>query len=240
MVIKLNRNKLFAALFLLAAAIAAIAVGIAFREEKISAKFPVDGKVIIIDPGHGGMDPGAYSKDGILEKDINLNIAKFLKGYLQQSGAKVIMTRDKDISLHNDNDKTVREKKRADLLNRKNKVNSSGADLFISIHQNYFSESKYKGAQVFYCKDNRQGQILAEIMQNEIRNNLDSENKRVPMQIDQSKILFKDLKVPAVLVECGFLSNSSEAKLLNNEDYQRKLAFSIYLSVSQFFDKAAS
>ena len=149
------------------------------------------------------------------------------------------MTRTGDVSLHGRNAETVNEKKKSDLLKRKEKVNSSGADLFISIHQNYFTESKYKGAQTFYEPKSPHSKAAALIIQNSLKDNADNSNLRLPMQIDSSKMLFSDLKVPAVLVECGFLSNPEEARLLSEEDYQQKLAFSIYLGIIQYFDKEA-
>ena len=106
----------------------------------VLARFPVCDKTIIIDAGHGGLDGGAVSKDGVLEKDINLSIAKYLESYLTQSGAKVIMVRSTDKSLHSNENTSVNDKKKSDLNTRKEKVNNSGADLFVSIHQNYFTE----------------------------------------------------------------------------------------------------
>lgn len=205
----------------------------------VLARFPVCEKTIIIDAGHGGIDGGAVAKDGTREKDINLSVAKYLESYLTQSGAKVTMIRTKDVSIHSKDAETVNEKKKSDLLNRKEKVNSSGADLFISIHQNYFTESKYKGAQTFYDPKSPQSKTAALIIQNSLKDNTDNSNLRLPMQIEASKLLFKDLKIPAVLVECGFLSNPEEARVLSTKEYQQKLAFSIYLGIIQYFDKEA-
>ena len=237
MVIHLNKAKLmFLALGVLLIISLCIA-GANYIKTDVLARFPVCEKTIIIDAGHGGVDGGAVSKEGVSEKDINLSIAKYLESYLTQSGAKVIMTRTKDESIHSKNAKTINEKKKSDLLNRKDKVNSSGADLFISIHQNYFTESKYSGAQVFYEPKSPQSKTCALIIQNSLKDNADNSNLRLPMQIDSSKMLFKDLKTPAVLVECGFLSNPEEASMLSSKEYQQKLAFSIYLGIIQYFDK---
>jgi N-acetylmuramoyl-L-alanine amidase len=213
--------------------------GSKLSKREVLARFPVCDKTIIIDAGHGGIDGGAVSKDGVSEKEINLSIAKYLESYLKQSGAKGLMTRSTDKSLHKDEGATVNEKKKSDLLTRKTKVNESGADLFISIHQNYFTQDKYKGAQVFYDSKSPLSQKCALIIQNSIKDNADADNLRVPMQIDKSKMLFSDLKIPAVLVECGFLSNPEEAAKLKTKEYQQKIAFSIYLGIIQYFDKEA-
>ena len=239
MVIHLNKAKL---IFLTVGVLLITSfciVGTGYMRKAVLARFPVCEKRIIIDAGHGGIDGGAVSKDGMREKDINLSIAKYLESYLTQSGAKVVMIRTKDESIHNKDAQTVNEKKKSDLLNRKEKVNSSGADLFISIHQNYFTESKYKGAQTFYEPKSPQSKNAALIIQNSLKDNADISNLRLPMQIDASKLLFKDLKIPAVLVECGFLSNTEEANMLSTKEYQQKLAFSIYLGIIQYFDKEA-
>ena len=239
MVIHLSKTKLMVLGALFGGAVCLCVFGAGHLKQDVLARFPVCEKTIVIDAGHGGIDGGAVSKEGTSEKDINLSIAKYLESYLTQSGAKVIMTRTGDVSLHGRNAETVNEKKKSDLLKRKEKVNSSGADLFISIHQNYFTESKYKGAQTFYEPKSPHSKAAALIIQNSLKDNADNSNLRLPMQIDSSKMLFSDLKVPAVLVECGFLSNPEEARLLSEEDYHQKLAFSIYLGIIQYFDKEA-
>lgn len=239
MVIHLTRNKLVALSVLMAGTVCLCIFATKQLKEDVLARFPVCEKTIIIDAGHGGIDGGAVSKDGTSEKDINLSIAKYLESYLKQSGAKVIMTRNKDESLHSKDAESINAKKKSDLTARHEKVNSSGADLFISIHQNYFTQSKYKGAQTFYEPKSPSSKTAALIIQNSLKDNADNSNLRLPMQIDSSKMLFSDLKVPAVLVECGFLSNPDEAKMLSREDYQQKLAFSIYLGIIHYFDKEA-
>lgn len=190
-------------------------------------------KVIVIDPGHGGNDPGAVSKSGIKEKDVNLKIALYLREYLEQSGSIVILTRDKDIALYQGN---VRNKKREDLKNRKNIVRQSNGDLFISIHLNSFPQAQYYGAQTFFSKDNPHGKIAAQLIQEELRNTLDSGNQRTSLPKDDVYII-NDLPIPAVLVECGFLSNAEEAKLLNESKYQRRLAWAIYTGIQRFFSR---
>ncbi len=233
MVIKINRNKLLLFLVITVAGIWTFC-GAAHRlKAETTATFPLENRVIVIDAGHGGIDGGAAG-GGSLEKNINLSIAKYLKSYLKQSGAEVIMTRESDTTLA-ENEGTTKEKKRADLRERKNIVNNAAPDIFISIHQNFFGESKYKGAQTFYETNNINSAKLAKIVQESIINNIDKTNTRQPMEIPKSKILFRDLKVPAILVECGFLSNKEEAAMLKTKEYQQKMAYAIYIGISQYF-----
>ena len=173
-------------------------------KKPIIKNMPVSEKVIVIDAGHGGLDGGASSKDGFLEKNINLSIAKYLKEYLEQSGAKVIMTRLDDISLHQNENDTVKNKKRSDLLKRREIANSAGADAFVSIHINYFEQSKYKGAQVFYESKNHSSIALAQCIQKEMINILDKNNNRTPLKIADGKILYQDLKIPSVWLSADF------------------------------------
>ncbi len=235
MVIKLNKKYL-----LLFCGVLAISLGIYFFRSsavETTAGMPVAERTIVIDAGHGGIDGGAVSANGIAEKDINLNIAKYLKEYMVQGGAEVIMTREEDVSLHDDDRASIKNKKRSDLNKRKSIVNSSSADLFISIHLNQFQESKYKGAQVFYETNNPQSQTLATCLQNSLKNNVDSTNNRQPAKIGSDKIVFQDLKVPAVIVECGFLSNPEEELLLQTPEYQQKLALAIYTGIIEYFNQ---
>lgn len=192
---------------------------------------PSTKKVIVIDAGHGGNDPGAVSKSGILEKDINLKIALYLREYLEQSGSIVILTRDKDIGLYSPNSSN---KKREDLKNRKNIIRESNADLFLTIHLNSFPQQQYHGAQTFYPRDNPSGKEAAKLIQEELINSLDKDNQRVPLPKDNVYII-NDLRIPTVLVECGFLSNPEEAKLLKDSKHQRKIAWAMYVGIQKFF-----
>ena len=204
-----------------------------YAKKETIATFPIKDRTVVIDAGHGGIDGGA-SANGSLEKNINLSIAKYLKSYLEQSGAKVVMTRETDKTL-GENETTVKGKKRADLKERKRMVNDTAPDVFVSIHQNFFEESKYKGAQVFYETNNINSFKLAGIVQESLKNNLDKSNERQCAEIAKGKILFRDLKVPSILVECGFLSNREEAELLKTKEYQQKVAYAIFLGISQYF-----
>lgn len=191
-------------------------------------------KIVLIDPGHGGMDGGAVSKNGTIEKHINLSIGIKVKEELKKLGYKVVMTREDDKGLYSDNG-TVREKKREDLNNRCKIREKSKCDIFISIHLNTFPESKYYGAQVWYS-DNEGSQKLASILQENFRKYIDQENKRQEKPAkDQYKILRNDNNVPSVIVECGFISNSEEETKLKDEKYQKKIAESISKSVDDYF-----
>lgn len=198
---------------------------------------PSTGKVVVVDPGHGGIDPGAVGKTGKHEKDINLAIAHYLKDFLEQSGTIVIMTREEDIGLYTD-DGSIRKKKREDLKNRKNIVVNSNADVFISVHLNSFPQTKYYGAQTFYPKGNEKGKMLATIIQEEFRSILDKNNKRVPLQ-KNGIYLIEGLQIPTVLVECGFLSNPNEERLLDNKKYQKKIAWAIYSGIQKYFESSS-
>lgn len=193
----------------------------------------IDGEVIVIDPGHGGYDPGASGSLGKPEKDINLQIALKLKDLFSQNNYKVMLTRSEDIAL---NDKTAKRKKASDVKNRKKIIESCNPKLLISIHLNSFPQKKYFGAQVFYPQNAPQSRILGEIIQSELRNIVDNENKREAKSIN-TVALIKGLDVPAVVVECGFLSNVNEEKLLNTNEYQQKLAEAILSGVKKYLSK---
>lgn len=191
-------------------------------------------KVILVDPGHGGKDPGAVTKSGTIEKEVNLNISLKLKSALEKRDFKVEMTRDKDLALSGEGRKFI---KREDLVNRC-KLKDGECDLFISIHQNMFEQSKYSGAQVWYSK-NAESKILAKLIQDNIRNNIDKENDRVEKPANDSyKILRCNDDLPSVIVECGFLSNPSEEQKLKDEAYQNKMAECIADSIKTYFETA--
>lgn len=189
---------------------------------------------VIIDPGHGGEDGGATA-NGIVEKDINLLISHKLKSFFDISNVKCILTRYEDVML-GDNMAGV-SRKRADLISRINVANSIDNGIFVSIHQNKFEIPKYKGLQVYYSKNNRNSLVLADIIRNNAIDNLDKNNKRECKEADYRILVLDKISCPAVLVECGFLSNEDEAKLLSTNEYQQKLSFIIYLSIIEFIQQ---
>ncbi|MDR5659515.1 N-acetylmuramoyl-L-alanine amidase CwlD [Serpentinicella sp. ANB-PHB4] len=195
---------------------------------------PVTTKVIVIDPGHGGVDPGAIGKSGIKEKNINLSISQYLKEYLEQDGGVVIMTRNDDYGLYSEGG-SIRQKKNEDLRNRRAVVTNAQPDIFVTIHLNSFPQTKYYGAQTFYPKGSTTGKDLAEKIQEELKNVLDQGNKRVALE-KEGVYIIKGLDIPTALVECGFLSNPNEEKLLGTSEYQQKVAFAIYMGIQKYFE----
>lgn len=192
----------------------------------------LSGKTVLIDPGHGGFDAGA-SANGILEKDINLSVALKLKQCIEENGGTAIMTRETDSSTANDDGSSGKSAKVSDLKNRRSMANQSGADIFVSIHMNKFPQAQYKGAQVFYAADS-QSQLLGEAIQKSLPETLNDGNTRAAKKTDGKIFILKDAKIPSVIVECGFLSNSEEAENLKNNDYQTKLAWAIYLGIDNY------
>jgi len=189
---------------------------------------PVNQRVIILDAGHGGWDPGKTGTSGEDEKQINLVVMGKLQQYLEQGGATVLITRATDEALG--------KSKREDMGERKKIANESQGDILVSIHQNAFPSSGVKGAQVFYHKSSEEGKKLAALVQESLKTNVDSENKRQSKQNSDYYIL-RTTEIPAIIVECGFLSNPGEEKLLNDEAYQDKLAWAIYLGVLDYFSE---
>ena len=197
---------------------------------------PVTNKTIILDAGHGGIDPGALTKDkNTAEKDVNLIIALKIRELLEASGALVILTREEDVSLYEESgNKTIRQKYNENLKNRKKIIQESNADMFVSIHLNAFEQSKYYGAQTFYPKGKEDSIGLSKYIQGELKRVVDKTNNREVKARDDIYLL-KENEIPSVLIECGFLSNEKEAKLLVDKKYQEKLAWSIYVGIQKYF-----
>ena len=183
-------------------------------------------KVILVDPGHGNKDPGTVVGD-IYEKDINLKISLKLKEELEKQGTKVILTRDGDYDLAYPN---ASYRKKSDFDNRIKLINNSHGDLYLSIHLNYLASSKYYGPQVFYDKDNEK---LAKIVQQTL--NKDLNTGRDIKKIPSSTYMYDKLKVPGILIECGFLSNLNERDLLQTGSYQDKIAKAITKALEKYF-----
>lgn len=228
----LIRKKQFYLILLLVVSILLFSIIRQGQDATEALSLPTAEKIIFIDPGHGGFDPGRVGLQGAHEKEINLAIAKTLQSYLETSGAKVYMTRVEDNGLYSQTDKN---KKRTDMKNRKDLVNGSDADIMVSIHQNYFPQKSCKGGQVFYHTGSDEGERLAKLIQHEFVTFLDPNNKRKAKANDDYYVL-RETKIPAVIVECGFLSNPGEEALLNTEEYQQKVAWSIYVGVLKYFN----
>ena len=182
-----------------------------------------EGYKVVIDVGHGGFDPGKIGINNELEKDINLAIALKLSKFLEARGITVVMTRTEDVDL---GDAEASSKKKSDMQNRINIINEANADICVSIHQNSYSSEKVKGAQVFYYSASDQGKLLAATIQLSLKERIDGGNKRVEKSNDSYYILLKS-QCPAVIVECGFLSNWEEATNLKDEYYQERIASAI-------------
>ncbi|MEY8394980.1 N-acetylmuramoyl-L-alanine amidase [Lachnospiraceae bacterium 45-P1] len=189
--------------------------------------------MVVIDAGHGGNDPGKVGVDGSLEKDINLQIATKLKWYLEQSDIDVVMTRESDIGLYGEGDS---RKKTADMKKRCDIIEENNADLVVSIHQNSYHEEEVSGGQVFYYKSSEKGKKLAEILQERFTYVLGDENRRLA-KANGNYYLLLHVKCPIVIVECGFLSNRKEALLLQEEDYQDRMAWTIHMGILEYLNK---
>lgn len=192
--------------------------------------------VVAVDAGHGGYDPGKVGVSGVLEKDINLAIACKVRTILEKQGIDVIMTRSSDVDL------SAGEgggRKSADMRKRVEIMNSSGAAIAVSIHQNSYTDSGPKGAQVFYYETSEQGKELADILQSSIKNEVADDNHRVP-KANHDYYILKKVICPVVIVECGFLSNPTEEMLLTEEDYQEKMARGISKGVLAYIKRISS
>lgn len=188
--------------------------------------------LVVIDAGHGGFDPGKVGIDGQLEKDINLSIAEKLKAYLEASDVNVVMTRDTDTGLYQSGDS---HKKVSDMRRRCDIINEARPDLVVSIHQNSYHQEEINGGQVFYYKTSQNGKRLAEILQKRFDYVLGEANRRVAKSNDNYYLLLH-VKEPIVIVECGFLSNRKEAKALESEDYQDRMAWTIHMGVMEYLN----
>ena len=184
------------------------------------------GPTLILDAGHGGEDGGAVSASGSEESEINLAIVLKLESLMAFLGVPTVLTRREDISLHEEGCQTLREKKTSDLQHRVSIVSETANAMLISVHQNYFTDSRYSGAQVFF----RLGDVSRQwgnTTQQALRQVLDGNNQREASLLTSSVYLFEHITCPAILVECGFLSNGEEASLLVTDAYQRKVAVAL-------------
>lgn len=186
---------------------------------------------VVIDPGHGGRDGGAVADDGTLEKDLNLAVALKLKAILESAGVPVVMTRETDIELASPDSP---HKKADDLKARLALAQGLKNAVFVSIHMNNFPVKKYRGLQVYYSENNHQSPVLAQTVQNGAQLTLQNTQDRKIKPAGDSIYLMAHLEIPAILVECGFLSNDEEKDLLKTEDYQKKLALSLSASLLEY------
>ena len=191
-----------------------------------------DQKVVVVDAGHGGRDPGKVGVDGCLEKDLNLEIAKKVQAILEQQDIKVIMIRDTDKCLY---EEQTSNKKVQDMKNRCALINETEPDCVVSIHQNSYHEEYVSGAQVFYYSSSAEGKALAEALQSELISYADPENHR-QAKANDSYYLRKKTEAPIAIVECGFLSNWKEAAKLQDDGYQSRVAWAVSMGILTYLN----
>ncbi|MDO4833351.1 MAG: N-acetylmuramoyl-L-alanine amidase [Clostridia bacterium] len=193
-------------------------------------------RTVIIDAGHGGEDGGAVGKGGVVEKDINLPIAMKTAESLKKSGYDVVLTRDGDYAVYSEEARTLREKKVSDIHNRFAIIEDSGDCIFVSIHMNHFDSAYVCGAQTFYSGNNPESKKLADSVQSAIKTLVQPENERVTKKATSSIYLLYYAQVPAIMVECGFISNENEAAKLQTTEYQNQMAAAIAEGINHYYN----
>ena len=206
-----------------------LAMSCAAPTKVAASPMPLARKVVVIDAGHGGWDPGMVSGK-VDEKDINLAIAKKLQVFLEQGGATVIVTRLEDEALAN--------KKVGDMQARRLIANTAHADIFVSIHQNSYKSPNVRGFQAFYFNESDNSKKLANCIQAKLKEFVNPGNKH-DARANKNYYVLKETSMPAVLVECGFLTNSSDRSKLTGDEYQEKIAWGIYLGIVEYFNSPA-
>lgn len=214
--------KKFIFLFLL------LILSLAFKNETVNT-FPLFGKTIVIDIGHGSVDPGAVS-NGEYEKDYNLDFGNILSNTLNRYGANVIMTRVGDYDL---SDPNAKNRKRSDFNNRIKIIDESNADMYISLHMNYLSDNRYYGSQVFYSDVNDDNIVIAKVIQEKFNNYFSSD--RDTKNIGDDKYMFKNINTRGVLIEYGFISSNIDKKNLKSNKYKNDLAKVISDGIIKYF-----
>ncbi|MCM1409796.1 MAG: N-acetylmuramoyl-L-alanine amidase [Lachnospiraceae bacterium] len=204
--------------------------GIGVADDGSAAETEREQICVVIDAGHGGDDPGKVGINQVLEKDVNLSIARKVRQYLEAQDIRVVMTREDENGLY-DSDATNR--KVQDMKRRVALIEEVHPAITVSIHQNSYPEEYVHGAQVFYYESSREGQRLADLVQGQLLEKLDPENHR-QIKANDSYYLLKKTDIPIVIVECGFLSNQTEAALLSQEDYQDRVAWAIHMGIMQY------
>lgn len=218
----------FCLVLLLAKSKAGERLAMVFSDKKDEA-----GAVVVIDAGHGGVDPGKVGESGALEKDINLLIAGKLRDRLEQKGLRVVMTRENDDGLYSEN---ASNKKREDMEARVRLISEAEPDFVVSIHQNSFPDASCKGAQLFYYKDSEDSRRLAEVLQGKFSEVLQDGNTR-KAKANSDYYLLRKTACPVVIAECGFLSNAAEEALLMSDEYQEKVAKALCLGILQYISE---
>lgn len=205
------------------------------KSATVAYSLPIRSAVVVIDAGHGGWDPGASGVRGITEEEINLKIALKLRRLVEQGGGTAIMIREDDSGLYTEGGNGRETRKSEDLRNRHALINSCGADIMVSIHLNSFPQSQYYGAQIFYQENDEKSRKLAESIQDEVIKVLDRGNNR-KVKATNSLYILKNNNMPGALIECGFLSNHEEERLLSDDHYQEKVAWSIFVGIVRYLE----
>ena len=233
MIIINKKRILFIIMFIL---ISTFTYSINTKKEKIisTSSLPVSNKVVILDAGHGKPDEGASSNLGTTEESINLKITKKVQNLLEQSGSTVILTRSDENGIYDQDENSLRNKKVSDIKNRVKIGNESSADIFVSIHLNKIEQSQYYGWQTFFKTNNEQSKKLAQNIQQSLNESIQKENKRESLKIS-GKYIIDHVEISISIVECGFLSNPEEEKLLQQDEYQSRLAWGIYTGIMNYF-----
>ena len=231
----INKKRIIFILIILMISVISFATNKAKLENTISTvSLPASGKTIVLDAGHGYPDEGAESSSGITEANINLIITKKVQSLLEQSGCNVILTRSDENGIYNLDATTLREKKVTDIKNRVKIGNESSADDFVSIHKNKIPQSQYYGWQAFFRQNDKESEELAKSLQAELNSSIKRENKREALKIT-GKYIIEHVEIPIAIIECGFLSNPEEEKLLQQNEYQDRIAWGIYNGIMDYF-----
>ena len=228
-----NWTRIWTGVIVLSLLVSGVAWRLHKQDEKIWS-WSIGNQVVLIDAGHGGVDPGAVGKNS-LEKDVTLAISKRLKVLIQQAGGNPVMVREEDVDLGTS--QGLAKRKREDLAQRIQLAKDSQANVYLSIHVNSYPNEKLTGPQVFYHSDSPEGKLLAESMQTEL--NKLTGTKRIAKG-NQDLFILKKADQAAVTVEVGFLSNLAEEQKLNDPDYQQQLAVAIYQGLTEYFNKLQS
>ena len=202
--------------------------------QTLATRPPYEPPTIVLDAGHGGMDGGCTSVNGVSEKGINLEILLHLRAMLQMEGYTVVVTRDTDRSIHEEGIEGIANQKSSDMDHRLALFNEYDPVVCVSIHQNQFTDAAYSGAQMFYSSTNRDNSILAQALQDAFVAQLQPENRREIKQCGKELFLCYFSENPTVMAECGFLSNPEEAALLESTEYQQKVAFTLFDGLNQY------
>ena len=246
-VVNLTRRKIlkaFVGISLVLLVLLSTIIGVVSRvygDELVSTAanaIPYD-KIIILDAGHGGEDPGAVGATGVYEKDLNLSIALEMGRIFEEKGYIVVYTRTDDRLLYGEDENIKGMRKIADLKNRCKVAQRNPDSVFVSIHMNSFGSEKYSGLQVYYKENNENSRALADSIQNKVVSDLQKDNNRVPKP-GKDMYLLENVSNTSVLVECGFLTNKEECKKLSEKEYQKELSFSIVCGIIEYIEKTSN